>query len=968
METDSFIFDADYCVRKNKNLRFFNIPYSELKNKYIEQFGYVDCVDPDFDVSVYSVSANKEFKDTKEAYTHWLTIGRKLGLIYCKNKDTALKVILTTKDDEFLIETWVRYYLNLVGKQNIIICDNGSTSSKVLAIYEKYDVLVYFVPEYPPDRFKQGTAFPDFYEQVYLNSLYSINVDTDEFLCFYDVDKPEFNNSRISAFLRSLPDSSHTLTTSWLFNNYYHKDYEAPEKIVDFGLSVPAADIIKGKSIFRSNSSNTNHSHNAVSKNLTFCPELVLLHLDKANIEARVKNKIAWLRQNYKELSGLTDSELIEENAKRMFNGSKVDHVNRQVYEYHKNKEEYLDKISTPSNQKYISTNIIAATIKNEEAYFIARGESTELFKIIFNAFLFGYTTKRLHIKNLKGLTRLLCRFKNTSLRDLPRAIMNCLSQSADDQPENTHLNTCAVLKVMLKTKNESFLLEPWLLYHSNLVGWENLIVLDNGSTDLETLDIYKKYADKPFTLLSYTGAANSVHNIKATQILYDVIRYDCKYLCFLDTDEYIAYYDQVDGKFNFDSFLTILKEENVQVAGSTWIHNTPKKDYINIDNFENYKDFELNPYKMTNNFKCGKPVVSSSSAIFNISERFGVNLCHNKDVPNLQVTPGLIIFHLDKTNIYTRIKSNFSLLYSRMAYIDELQDYGIKEISLRLKDLKTLEECFLTTQPVPENIHIKYESIDYHKLKEILSFLKNKDFYIAKKANYNCAHSLHTSIIQHTINPATPYEFCAVYKGKKINNLNELPFLFPNINITARLSSPERLEFISRLSACTKYYEVGAGGTTLLAAGSSNVIDMTVVEADKNWCDMVKAKIERKDVNFVHINYSHGAWSAPTDKTQKHVWEEYSKYIQTTNNTYDLIFIDGRFRVACAAASYNYLTAEGYLMVHDFVAEKRKSYAKLYEIYDLVSLVDSLAVFTKKLNKSQDAEKMWELFKHNWE
>jgi hypothetical protein len=54
--------------------------------------------------------------------------------------------------------------------------------------------------------------------------------------------------------------------------------------------------------------------------------------------------------------------------------------------------------------------------------------------------------------------------------------------------------------------------------------------------------------------------------------------------------------------------------------------------------------------------------------------------------------------------------------------------------------------------------------------------------------------------------------------------------------------------------------------------------------------------------------------------------------------------------------------------MVHDFVAEKRKSYAKLYEIYDLVSLVDSLAVFTKKLNKSQDAEKMWELFKHNWE
>ena len=45
-----------------------------------------------------------------------------------------LKILLKTKDDPFFLAQWIDHHLGIVGPGNIIIFDNGSTNSEVLAM------------------------------------------------------------------------------------------------------------------------------------------------------------------------------------------------------------------------------------------------------------------------------------------------------------------------------------------------------------------------------------------------------------------------------------------------------------------------------------------------------------------------------------------------------------------------------------------------------------------------------------------------------------------------------------------------------------------------------------------------------------------------------------------------------------------------------------------------------------------
>ena len=182
---------------------------------------------------------------------------------------------------------------------------------------------------------------------------------------------------------------------------------------------------------------------------------------------------------------------------------------------------------------------------------------------------------------------------------------------------------------------------------------------------------------------------------------------------------------------------------------------------------------------------------------------------------------------------------------------------------------------------------------------------------------------------------------------------------------INPLVSPQELLALQCRFSQCSNYYETGIGGSTLLAQQYDNIKSITAVEADKSWCEIVQNKTKKQNTDIVCIHYSHGDWCTPTDANQKNIWENYSSYIQTTPITYDLVFVDGRFRTACAAAAYGKLEDAGYLMVHDYLPEKRNSYARILDVYDLHLVVDSLAIFTKKPGCLDKAQQLWEEHKH---
>jgi hypothetical protein len=90
--------------------------------------------------------------------------------------------------------------------------------------------------------------------------------------------------------------------------------------------------------------------------------------------------------------------------------------------------------------------------------------------------------------------------------------------------------------KVFTVTKNEYDLIEDFLLYHGYLFGYENLVVIDNGSTDTRVLDVYERYKPRGVTVvtrLGYKGAQQGEH---FTEVMKDY-RHAAEFLIGLDTD-----------------------------------------------------------------------------------------------------------------------------------------------------------------------------------------------------------------------------------------------------------------------------------------------------------------------------------------------------------------------------------------------------------------------------------------------
>ena len=102
----------------------------------------------------------------------------------------------------------------------------------------------------------------------------------------------------------------------------------------------------------------------------------------------------------------------------------------------------------------------------------------------------------------------------------------------------------------LMMQKNERILLEPWILYHGDLFGFENLFIFDNGSTDEIVITVLQKYEKRGVNI---NRAYNSKSDFEGKgNLIADKIRSldQCNYYDFffpLDCDEFIACHD-IDG------------------------------------------------------------------------------------------------------------------------------------------------------------------------------------------------------------------------------------------------------------------------------------------------------------------------------------------------------------------------------------------------------------------------------------
>lgn len=145
-------------------------------------------------------------------------------------------------------------------------------------------------------------------------------------------------------------------------------------------------------------------------------------------------------------------------------------------------------------------------------------------------------------------------------------------------------------------------------------------------------------------------------------------------------------------------------------------------------------------------------------------------------------------------------------------------------------------------------------------------------------------------------------------------------------------------------LNKCTHYFEFGMGGSTTQAGKNINIKKIYSVESDLHWYNKIKSYFPLNRLNndvfmyYVDLKSIPNTFGEPGSNSDPSTWKNYSDIIlsigKENQQKLDLIFIDGRFRVACALKSFTVINDNCYVIIDDF---SRKEYHILLRFFYLV-------------------------------
>jgi hypothetical protein len=158
-----------------------------------------------------------------------------------------------------------------------------------------------------------------------------------------------------------------------------------------------------------------------------------------------------------------------------------------------------------------------------------------------------------------------------------------------------------------------------------------------------------------------------------------------------------------------------------------------------------------------------------------------------------------------------------------------------------------------------------------------------------------------------------------------------------------------------AQLNASQRYLEFGAGNSTLMAVATPALIEIDTVESSRSFLDesvlKMSAIAQARDAGRLHVHFVDigptSKWGMPTDESKRDSWPLYSAQIFQEEKNWDLILIDGRFRVACCLRALLHGPPETRIMIHDFW--NRPEYHVLLPFLDVVQKVDTFGLFRKK-------------------
>lgn len=189
-------------------------------------------------------------------------------------------------------------------------------------------------------------------------------------------------------------------------------------------------------------------------------------------------------------------------------------------------------------------------------------------------------------------------------------------------------------------------------------------------------------------------------------------------------------------------------------------------------------------------------------------------------------------------------------------------------------------------------------------------------------------------------------------------------------------MTDKERKLFIDNISNAKYYLEFGAGGSTFIALKTTNA-KVFSVEADINWINYMRKNyfIYEQELLFRLFFYYIDIGkikniSYPVDDSKRDNYPNYSSEIFTylsddIINKIDIVFIDGRFRVACAINSIINVNKNTKIIIHDFF--NREHYHILLKYLECLDKIDSLGIFKIKDNiNKNDIIKLIDEYKYD--
>ena len=229
-----------------------------------------------------------------------------------------------------------------------------------------------------------------------------------------------------------------------------------------------------------------------------------------------------------------------------------------------------------------------------------------------------------------------------------------------------------------------------------------------------------------------------------------------------------------------------------------------------------------------------------------------------------------------------------------------------------------------------------KYKNFKKYNVKKINTFLINvkKENY-----NYNSPNNFEEILLEYEMNMPHLKEL-----NKKRTFNNKLPL--PNtIKCKPHFFSLEELiAFMSFLTKDTIFFETGSGCSSIIANYYAKKV--ISIEGSKIWYEKGIKNGLNNSLIFKELKSDDNNWSVPGTKSTIEDWKKYFQSYQEDFNA-DVIFIDGRFKVATAMDIFNKIREDTVILIHEY--KSRPSYFILEEYYNYVYHWNTLYALTKK-------------------